>query len=93
MPTKAPEYMVSGTPIILFAPENTATVKYAKKYDWAQVITENSISEVSLAITNLIENKDLRQRLGRNAIKMAVKNHNSIEVTNQFKKIIQSIAI
>ena len=47
MPTKAPEYMVSGTPIIIFAPEVTAIVKYAKKYNWAKVITENNISEIS----------------------------------------------
>lgn len=31
MPTKAPEYMVSGTTIIIFAPEETAIVKYAKR--------------------------------------------------------------
>ena len=39
MPTKAPEYMISGTPIIIFAPKVTALVKYANKYEWAIVIT------------------------------------------------------
>ena len=32
MPTKAPEYMASGTPILIFSPEDTALVEYAKEY-------------------------------------------------------------
>jgi len=91
MPTKAPEYMVSGTPIIIFAPEVTAIVKYAKKYEWAKVITENSISEISETIRQLIENKVLRQQIAHNAMKIAEKNYNSINVTNHFRKLILSI--
>jgi glycosyltransferase involved in cell wall biosynthesis len=91
MPTKAPEYMISGTPIIIFAPEVTAIVKYAKEYDWAKVITENSINILSDAIKQLIENKELRQQIAQNAIKIAEENHNSIDVTNQFRKVILSI--
>ena len=91
MPTKAPEYMVSGTPIIIFAPEVTAIVKYAKKYDWAEVITENNLNEISSVIKQLIEKKELRQQIAQNAIKLAEKNHNSIDVTNHFKEVILSI--
>ena len=91
MPTKAPEYMITGTPIIIFAPEATAVVNYAKKYDWAKVITENNIETVTAAIKQLIENKDLRERYAKNAIKIAEKNHNSVHVTNLFKNEICSI--
>lgn len=93
MPTKAPEYMVSGTPIIIFAPEETAIVKYAKKYEWAKVITENNINEITGAIKQLIENKELRQHIAQNAIKIAEKNHNLIDVTNHFKKVICSLVV
>jgi len=91
MPTKAPEYMVSGTPIVIFAPEETAIVKYAKKDGWAQVITENKIGEITESIKKLIKSKELRERIGQNAIKTAEKNHNSIDVTNQFRKVILSL--
>jgi glycosyltransferase involved in cell wall biosynthesis len=91
MPTKAPEYMISGVPIIIFAPEETAVVKYAKKYGWAQVVTEKNIGKISETIKQLIENKELRQKIGQNAIKMAEKNHNSIDITSQFRKIILSV--
>jgi glycosyltransferase involved in cell wall biosynthesis len=92
MPTKAPEYMVSGTPIIIFAPEVTALVQYAKKDEWAKVITENKISEIAESIKQLIESKQLRQKIGQNAIKTAEKNHSSIEVKNQFKEVIISLS-
>lgn len=92
MPTKAPEYMVSGTPIIIFAPEVTAIVKYAKEYKWAEVITENRISEISNSIRQLLKNKELRHRIAQNAIKTAEKNHDSTDVKNQFKEVIISAA-
>ena len=91
MPTKVPEYMVSGTPIIIFAPKVTAIVEYANRYKWAKVITENKISAISGAITQLIENKVMRQQLGQNAIKVAENLHNSINVSINFKKVILSI--
>ena len=91
MPTKASEYMVSGTPIIIFAPEVTAVVKYAKEYNWAKVITENTINKISCTIKQLIQDKTLRQEVGQNAIRIAEKNHNSINVTHQFRKAILSI--
>ena len=93
MPTKAPEYMITGTPILIFAPAETAVVKYAKKYEWAKVITENKIEDVTAAIKQLIENKDLREQYAKNAIKIAEKNHNSINVTNLFKTEICSLKI
>ena len=90
MPTKAPEYMITGTPIIILAPEETAIVKNAIKYDWAKVITQNNINQVSDSIKQLIENKELRYKYARNAISIAEKNYNSIVVTNEFKKVICS---
>jgi glycosyltransferase involved in cell wall biosynthesis len=91
MPTKASEYMVSGTPIIIFAPEVTAIANYAQTYHWAKVITENNIGYLSAAITELIQSENTRKKLSRNAIKIAEKNHNSIDVTNQFKELIYSL--
>jgi len=92
MPTKAPEYMVSGTPVIIFAPEDTAVVKYAREDEWAEVITENSADAITRSIKRLIQNKELRQRIARNAIRTAAQNHNSTDIRNKFKEVIISVA-
>ena len=91
MPTKAPEYMISGTPIIVFAPEVTAIVKYAKKNAWAKVVTENNMTQIAKSIKHLIENKELREHIAQNALKIVKENHNSIIVTNHFKEVILSL--
>lgn len=91
MPTKAPEYMISGTPIIIFAPEETAIAIYAKKNNWAKVITKNNLNEVSDGIKQLIQLEDLRALYSKNAVKTAVKNHDAKNITNQFRKSICSI--
>ncbi len=92
MPTKVPEYMITGTPILIFAPEVTALVKYARKYEWAKVISKNDINAITCAITQMIENKELRQKYAMNAIVLAEKNHNLIDVTTEFRKVICSTA-
>ncbi len=91
MPTKAPEYMVTGTPIIVFAPEETAIVKNARKYEWAKIITENNLTAISEGIKTMIDNKELRQSYAKNAILMAEKNYNSTEVTTRFRDKICSV--
>ncbi len=92
MPTKAPEYMISGTPIIIFAPEETAIVEYARRHNWAEVITQNNIGTITDSIKQLIEREEFRKQISQNAIRIAQLNHNSVEVTNSFKKIVCSLA-
>ncbi|HXT85336.1 MAG TPA: glycosyltransferase [Verrucomicrobiae bacterium] len=91
MPTKAPEYMISGTPIIVFAPETTAIVKYAEKYEWAKIVVKNKSEDLSLAIKDLIQNQNLREKISRNAKKIAEEKHNSKNVANEFKNLICSL--
>jgi len=88
MPTKATEYMISGTPIIIFSPEQTALVNYAKKYNWAKIVTDNNVIVLSEAIASLIQNKTERQLLAQTAIKVAMDNHSLSKVTDEFKNIL-----
>jgi glycosyltransferase involved in cell wall biosynthesis len=91
MPTKAPEYMISGTPILIFASEVTAIIKYAKQSDWAYFITENSSDAFARALESLLLHKNLRQKIADNAKKIAENNHSSLVVRNNFKKAISSL--
>ena len=88
MPTKATEYMISGTPIMIFAPAETAVVKYAEKYRIAAVVTDNNLDCLASAIKDLILNDVLRRELATNAVKLARENHSSEKVTQEFKNVI-----
>lgn len=91
MPTKATEYMISGTPVIIFAPEQTALVSYARKYHWAKIVTKNSVPALSEVITSLVQNKTERQALAQTAIDLAENNHSSSKVTSEFRKTLSSL--
>lgn len=93
MPTKGPEYMMSGTPIILFAPKVTAIVKYCQKYDCAKIITDCNVESLSKSFIDLIKNEVERNRIAQNAKKIAEEKHSSINVTNDFEKIIKSLVV
>ncbi len=92
MPTKASEYMISGTPVIVFGPRETALVKYAQKEGWAKVIVENEVEVVANALRELFQNKEERRRIAQNAIQVAERNHDSYKISTDFQNIICSLA-
>lgn len=91
MPTKAPEYMVCGAPILVFAPEVTATAKYAMEFGWAKVVTENSSEVLANAIKSLILNIDERKEIAWKAKNLAETNHDAKIVVTRFRDTISSL--
>lgn len=86
MPTKAPEYMVSGTPVIVCAPAETAIVKNAIRNRWAKIVTDNSIEKLSAAIGELIQHREEREMTAKNAIAFAENNFNAEKVRASFQR-------
>ena len=86
MPTKASEYMISGTPILLYSSSETAVTTHALKYNWAYVVSEKRNEALKSAITELYERKDLRTALGNTARDYAMKNYDGTLIREQFRK-------
>lgn len=92
MPTKAPEYMMSGTPIIVFGPAETALVIDARQNNWAKVVTENNIEVLAEAINTIVTDQNLRKQVAANAIRIAETNYDSVKVRSRFREVISSMA-
>lgn len=86
LPTKASEYMISGTPILVFADKHTALAKYALEEGWAKVVIDNDEKILRNAIMELYSNTDLRKELGIKAKATAIRNENSSTVKENFRK-------
>lgn len=86
--TKVAEYMISGTPILVFADKKTALAKYALKDNWAYVITENKRSTLSKALLEIVTNIELRKQLSAKARDTAIRNENAKTVRENFKKVL-----
>jgi glycosyltransferase involved in cell wall biosynthesis len=84
MPTKASEYMICGTPIVIVAPAQTALVKYAERYAWAEIVTSNKLENLIDALELLLLDKERRQKIGETAISIAEKRHDGNTVRKEF---------
>jgi glycosyltransferase involved in cell wall biosynthesis len=93
MPTKTAEYMISGVPICVLAPKDSALYKYAYEYNWAQTINSPNHSIIRTKLIEILENENLRQKLATNAMALAQKKH-SIDVNKDlfYKLIINELS-
>jgi glycosyltransferase involved in cell wall biosynthesis len=89
MPTKTAEYLISGVPIIVYAPMQTSLARYAKEERWGYLVDNSKTEVLKSAIRNIYSNIDLRRLLGTKAIQTAMKNHDSIKVRNEFREMFR----
>jgi glycosyltransferase involved in cell wall biosynthesis len=85
-PTKVSEYMISGTPILVYGDTRTGLTKYALKEKWGYVVTENSKAALCRAITDLYTNIYLRKELAAKAQQIAIEREDAITVRENFRK-------
>jgi glycosyltransferase involved in cell wall biosynthesis len=85
MPTKASEYMVSGTPILLYSSYETAVTQHALKNNWAYVVSEKNKLKLSSALHELYEKTDLRIELGKTARRYALEHFDADKIREQFR--------
>jgi glycosyltransferase involved in cell wall biosynthesis len=65
------DYLVSGRPILVFAPEDAYHVQSAKMNGWAYTVTEDSSIGLASAITKVVTDESLSRELVCNALKEA----------------------
>jgi glycosyltransferase involved in cell wall biosynthesis len=85
-PTKVSEYMISGTPIMVYGSAITALTKYAVKYKMAHIVTEQRKEALINAIDELYNNVELRQLLSEKAQKLALETEDAKIVRENFRR-------
>jgi glycosyltransferase involved in cell wall biosynthesis len=86
MPTKTPEYMISGTPVLVYADKCTALSKYAVKDKWGYVVTDESKMVLIQALDELYSNLLLRRELAEKARIVAIQNDDAEIIKEKFRK-------
>jgi glycosyltransferase involved in cell wall biosynthesis len=69
--TKLLEYLVSGRPSVVFAPEGSYHAESASKNGWAYVVTEDSATALAAAIVKVVTDEHLAAELVRGALQEA----------------------
>jgi glycosyltransferase involved in cell wall biosynthesis len=92
MPTKVPEYMASGTPVLVYAPAHMPATEYARREAWGYVVDRSDRRLLEKALLDLIKSEELRARLGTRGRELALCNHDARVVRGQFRQLMQKAA-
>jgi glycosyltransferase involved in cell wall biosynthesis len=91
--TKTSEYMISGVPVVLFAPQNVALTSYAVKHNCMYSVSDNHVDILVSSIKNLLSNEKQRAEIANNAIQQAMDDADANKVRAEFKKAIRSVLV
>ncbi|HKK41826.1 MAG TPA: glycosyltransferase [Bacteroidales bacterium] len=89
--TRTSEGMISGVPVLLYAPPNTAMFKYFKKHNAGCIVGGKDPVRLEEALIKLMEENDYRHTISRNAVTTALFDSNSIEVRKKFKEALTTL--
>lgn len=92
MPTKVPEYMASGTPVLVYAPGHVPAAQYARESGWGYLVDHEDPGLLENAVTELMNSRALRARLGLRGRELAILNHDAQKVRTRFRNTLLDAA-
>jgi len=92
MPTKVPEYLMSGTPVLVYGPEGVAQVDYASREGWGSVVSRQGVGPLAEGIRELLGNPALRHRLTARGRAIAIERHELATVRAGFQDALRAAA-
>lgn len=92
MPTKVPEYMASGAPILVYGPSHVPPVEYGQRAGWGYVVDRQAPDLLRAALVELMASEPLRARLGRRGRELAVSDHDARAVRGRFRAVLSAAA-
>jgi len=91
-PARLPEYMASGTPILVNAPPGSHVAEYARAEDFAEVVDKDDDQAVKEALLRLLDDRPLSRRRAVRARELAVARHRSTSVSRCLAAVIAEVA-
>jgi glycosyltransferase involved in cell wall biosynthesis len=74
-PAKTADYLASGKPILVLAPEYSSVAKYLRRHDCAAVVDKLDQEMLARAISDISKSEQRRRELSKNALQAFVRNH------------------
>jgi len=88
MPTKASEYMISGTPVLVYSPEETAVTKFFSGNECGYCITVQDQKTIIRAIQFLIRDEKYREKISGKAVELAKSRFSAVTVRKAFQNLL-----
>ena len=87
-PSKLPEYLAAGRPILVYAPAYTYYSRYARQEGFGLVVDQPDLDLLREALIKLKNDQSLCVELTENARRVAEKYHDSAKVSDTLQKIL-----
>ena len=91
MPTKASEYMISGTPVMVYSSEVTAVSKFFREFECGYCVSIQGEEEIMKALQFFIDNKEYRERISKKAVQVALDKFDASRVREQFQSLLVNL--
>lgn len=89
MPTKMSEYMASGVPVFVLAPESCAVSVYAKEKNVAFVCNSLNHKDITSFLNEALVSEEKRDLIAITAIEEVLKSHDIHKEQSRFLKLLQ----
>ncbi len=89
-PSKMPEYLASGTPILVHAPRDSYLARYAREHGFAEVVDEPDAAALASALRRIATDEARRTELVT-AARRALERHRADVVARTFADAIRSV--
>ena len=89
-PGKMGEYLASGRPILVHAPADTFVAWYFREHECGMVVDRSERAMLARAIRRIIEDAELRRKMGENARTRAECDFSLASAQAEFVKLLQS---
>ena len=90
-PTKAPEYLASGRPILVHCPENYFLARFFREHNCGLVVTERCVDALERAVQSLLKDSSQVEIMRKSALATA-KLFLAGQLANHFQTAVQNIA-
>jgi glycosyltransferase involved in cell wall biosynthesis len=89
-PTKTADYLASGKPIFVHAPDYASVTKEALTHGWGKVVEVQSPDIILKTLYDLVKNSEIRKSLRESALKTARQKHDINAHRAEFSKCVYS---
>ncbi len=91
-PTKTSDYLAAKKPILVCGPDYSYIVRYAKEFGFAEVVHELNENSLAQGIARILDSKEHRERLLRNASLTFERNHDVARQRSRFYEVANRLA-
>ena len=91
MPGKMGEYLASGRPILVHAPADSFIAWYFRHHECGLVVDENDSAQLAQAIDSLLNDADLRKKIGARARDRAIADFDRVKEQARFIELLRTL--